>query len=150
MRALAMTGLLVLAGCSSAGDENANAANAATELPRGPMLGSVDLSLPVEIQGTSASWRMAIAPGEITFAEAPGRAPVDFYPVSPKADRAQASYSTRTPDGEPVTIMLADTPCGEARLPLTADVRIGARSFAGCAQQRGAGAPASEATNTAG
>lgn len=151
MRALSMACVLLLAGCGSAEDESENAAaNEVVELPHGPMLGAVDLSRPVDLQGAGGSWRMAIAPGRITFADAPGRAPVDFYPVSPRAERTRASYSTKTPDGDPVTITLVAAACGADRLPLTAEVRIGGRTFAGCGQQRGEGEPADEAANVTG
>jgi len=152
MRGLLIGFLLALAGCGPASDEPGNVAeNRAVELPRGPMLGEVDLSRPISAAGTAPYWEMGIAPGRITHRTG-ADAPVDFYPVSPRVADGRAVYSTRTPEGEKVTVTLVLEPCGtaDATLPLTAQVRIGARAFDGCAGPGPGGEPQTEAANAAG
>lgn len=122
--------LALLAGCggapsNEAADDSANAAVA-----RGPMLGAVDLALPLQIRPEQgAGWRIDLAPGRILYQPA-GAKPVPFYPVSPRMQDGAAVYPTQTPTGEAVTITLRAGPCGSAQL--RADVSIGARRLSGC------------------
>lgn len=131
---------LMLAGCGAPEPPEANVAeNAAAKVlvPAGPMLGAVDLSKPLEVTGTGASWRMTVAPGRILFRDTPQAEPIDFYPVTPQVAGDRATYPTQTPEGEQVTITLDLAPCGAAQQRLTAEVRIGARRLAGCADLAG-------------
>jgi uncharacterized membrane protein len=143
MRALpiawGLASALALAGCGSsepqAGNQAENAANnSVIELPRGPMLGPVDLSLPVEAGGEEPFWRMRVAPGRINHATAPGATPAEFYPIAPEVQGDRATWTTQTPEGEAVTLTLTLAACGEGR-PLRAEARIGTRRLEGCAAQ---------------
>ncbi|NIJ20646.1 putative membrane protein [Sphingomonas naasensis] len=137
MRRLLISALaLALAGCG--GEEVAN--NSATPTPSptpGPMLGGVELNKPIRASGTTPHWAIYIAPGTITYADAPGAAPRDLYPASPRLMGGAALVETRTPEGDAVTITLTAAACGtgKAPLPLTAEVRIGSRVLKGCAGQ---------------
>ncbi len=141
MRFLLLAMPLLLAGCGS--DESVeNAANAtAPVLRKGPMLGSVDLSQPVRASGAAPFWAIEIAPGSITYADRAGAGGTltDFYPVSPRVDADRAVFPTQTPEGAPVTITLTRAACGEKDAPLTAEVKIGARTLTGCAWPKPAG-----------
>lgn len=136
MRRLTIAGLaLALAGCGG-GEEAANNSIAPTPTPTpGPMLGGLDLNKPLRASGTGPYWVVDIAPGTITYADAPDAAPVDFYPVSPRLAGDTASFETQTPHAEPVTITLTAKACtaGKEQLPLTAEARIGTRVLNGCA-----------------
>lgn len=138
MRRWAIAGLaLALAGCGG-GEEVVNNKAAPTPSPTptpGPMLGGVALDKPVRASGAAPYWAVYIAPGTITFANAPKAAAVDLYPASPKLAGDTARIDTQTPDAEPVAITLTAKPCqaGKAQLPLTAEARIGSRTFKGCA-----------------
>lgn len=136
MRRLTIAGLaLALAGCGG-GEELANNSIAPTPTPTpGPMLGGLDLNKPLRASGTGPYWVVDIAPGTITYADAPDAAPVDFYPVSPRLAGDTASFETQTPHAEPVTITLTAKACtaGKEQLPLTAEARIGTRVLNGCA-----------------
>jgi uncharacterized membrane protein len=137
MRALpiALALALGLAGCGSSEEQADNAANnSVVELPRGPMLGPVDLSLPVEAGGDRPFWRMRVAPGRINHAAAPGATPAEYYPIAPEVQGDSATWATQTPEGEPVTLTLTLAACGEGR-PLRAEARIGTRRLEGCAGQ---------------
>lgn len=125
---------LTLVGCG--GEEVVNNGAAATPTPTpGPMLGGLDLDKPIRASGTGPYWAIYLAPGAITYTDAPNGAPVDFYPTSPSLAGGVARFATRTPQGEPVTIRLTATACraGDAQLPLTAEARIGSRVLKGCA-----------------
>ena len=136
MRLLLTMGLaLALAGCG-AGEEAANNSDAPTPTPTpGPMLGGVDLDKPIRATGSTPYWAIYIAPGTITYADAPAASPRDFYPISPKLAGDTARFETQTPEGEPVTITLTAKACaaGKESLPLNAEVRIGGRTLKGCA-----------------
>lgn len=141
MRLLLTMGLaLVLAGCG--GGEDSDTGAAASPTPRalptpkpGPMLGGVDLNRPIRATGAAPYWAIYIAPGTITYADAPKATPIDFYPASTKRADNIARIETQTPKGEPVTITLSPKACtaGKEQLPLTAEARIGARTLHGCA-----------------
>lgn len=135
MKASAWFGLVplaLLAGCggapsNEAADDPANAAVA-----RGPMLGTVDLSAPVQLRGGAweEGWTLDLAPGRILYRPAGGK-PVPFYPVSPQVKDGQAVYPTQTPEGVKVTITLRPGRClGDAIL--VAQLRIGAKTLEGC------------------
>lgn len=123
--------LALLGACGGSPTENAadDPANAAVR--RGPMLGSVDLSQPLQLRGTAgAAWTLDLAPGRILYRPAAGK-PVPFYPVSPQLQDGRASYPTQTPEGAPVTITLRPERCGDGA-PLAAEVRIGTQTLQGC------------------
>ncbi len=123
--------LALLGACGGTQTENAadDPANAAVR--RGPMLGAVDLSTPLQLRGGGATgWTLDLAPGRI-FYRAAGAKPVPFYPISPQLKDGQAVYATETPEGTPVTITLRPEGCGDGA-PLTATVRIGAQALQGC------------------
>ena len=134
-RVLIMGLLLALTGCG--GDEEAGNNVAPVAKPTSkPMLGGVDLNQPLRASGTGPYWEIHVAPGTITYADAPDAAdPTDFYPVSPKLTDGRAVFDTKTPEAEPVTITLTARACtaGKETLPLAAEARIGARTLRGCA-----------------
>lgn len=162
MRGLVLAGLLLaLGGCGSGGEENA-AANVALPQPAPPpMLGGVNLNQPIRVAGAEPFWTIDIAPGSIVytdFASGEGE-PTDFYPITPKLAGDRATITTQTPAGEAVTITLRAAPCSDAGekgtvRPLTAEVQIGSRRFAGCAAPAPAepapAAPENAAANAAG
>ena len=135
-RVLIMGFLLALAGCGG-GEEAGNNKTAPVAKPTPkPMLGGVDLNQPLRASGTGPYWEIHIAPGTITYANAPdAEDPTDFYPVSPKLADGRAMFDTKTPEAEPVTITLTAQGCtaGKGTLPLTAEARIGGRTLRGCA-----------------
>lgn len=140
MRSMLMTGLMLALTACGGGEEPANNSAAAAPKPTptpGPMLGGVDLYKPIRVAGSGAGWAIYIAPGSITYSDAPNATARDFYPVSPKLAGDTASIETETPEGQPVTIALTAKPCtaGKDALPLTAEARIGARTLKGCAGQ---------------
>ncbi|WP_010542846.1 hypothetical protein [Sphingomonas elodea] len=124
--------LALLGACGGTPTENAadDPANAAVQ--PGPMLGSVDLSRPLQLRGGAleTGWRIDLAPGRILYRPADGK-PVPFYPISPQLTDGKAVYPTETPDGAPVTITLRPGTCGDGGVVL-AEVRIGARVLEGC------------------
>ncbi|MDP5279554.1 hypothetical protein Q9Q95_11535 [Sphingomonas sp. DG1-23] len=135
MRSLLMSGLmLALAGCGGAEVADNKTVPTPTPTP-GPKLGGVELNKPVRASGAAPYWTLYIAPGTIAFADAADAPVTDFYPVSPTLKGDTARLDTQTPTGEPVTITLAAKACaaGKAQLPLTAEMRIGARTLRGCA-----------------
>ena len=136
-RVLTIGLLLALAGCGGAAEvTNNSVAPSPSPTPTpGPMLGGVDLDKPVRATGAGARWAIYLAPGTITYTEVPDAAPIDFHPVSPKLANGRATFETRTPEAEPVTIQLSAGGCGagDAQLPLIAEVRIGSRMLKGCA-----------------
>jgi uncharacterized membrane protein len=139
----------LLAGCGSSEPEPAanaaNAANVAVALPKGPMLGPVDLSLPVRAQGGAGGWTLDVAPGRLLFRARGDDAPTDFYPVMPDVQGGRAAYATQDPAGDRVTIVLTDAKCGQGgAAPLTAELRIGGRALRGCAGPKAADAPSLE------
>jgi uncharacterized membrane protein len=134
MRVLAIALVLPLAGCGSS-ETPANVTEKKVELRGGPMLGPIDLSKPLVAEAARPFWRMGVAPGRITFTDKSGGTPTDFYPVTPQVGGDRAVYSTQTPDGERVTLTLSLVPCGEERRALTAELIIGARRLAGCADR---------------
>jgi uncharacterized membrane protein len=139
MRRLLLIGFLLgLAGCGGGEDTGNNGAAPAALVakPTRPMLGGVDLNQPVQASGVGPYWAIHIAPGTITYADAPDVAhPTDFYPVSPRLADGRAVFDTKTPEGAPVTITLTAAACtaGKDARPLTAEVRIRARTLQGCA-----------------
>ncbi|WP_436828137.1 hypothetical protein [Sphingomonas sp. DT-207] len=136
MRVLAIALMVALAGCGSSETTANPTEKKKVELRGGPMLGQIDLAKPVEAGGARPFWRMGIAPGRITFTDRSGRALTDFYPVTPQVSGDRAIYSTQTPEGERVTLTLSLVPCGEEKQALTAELIIGTRRLAGCADQR--------------
>lgn len=136
MRRLLTAGLvLALTGCGG-GEEVANNTAAPSPTPTpAPNLGGVDLNRPVLASVAAPYWVLYVAPGTIAFADAADAPSTDFYPVSPTLAGDTARFDTQTPRGAPVTIILTATTCwvGKAQLPLTAEVRIGARTLRGCA-----------------
>ncbi|TGX55573.1 hypothetical protein E5A73_00065 [Sphingomonas gei] len=137
MRRLLLMGLLsALAGCGGGEDTGNNGAVPVAKPTPRPMLGGVDLNQQVQASGSGPYWEIHVAPGTITYADAPDAAhPTDFYPVSPKLAGGRAVFDTKTPEAAPVTITLTATPCaaGKDARPLTAEVQIGARTLRGCA-----------------
>jgi uncharacterized membrane protein len=134
-RVLSLGFLLALAGCGGEEPGNNNAAPVTKPVPK-PMLGGVDLNQPVRASGAAPYWAIHIAPGTIAYSDAPDMADLtDFYPVSPKLADGRAVFDTKTPEAEPVTIILTAQACtgGKQALPLTAEVRIGGRTLRGCA-----------------
>ncbi len=134
-RVLTMGLFLALAGCGGA-EEAKEKAPPVAKLASKPMLGSVNLNLPVRASGARPDWAIHIAPGTIAYADTPDMAnPTDFYPVSPRLADGRAVFETRTPEAERVTITLTARTCtaGKQALPLTAEARIGARTLRGCA-----------------
>ncbi len=162
MRALLVAAaMLALGGCGSGADEAAEANRAAPQPVPPPMLGGVDLNKPVRAAGTEPFWTIDIAPGSIVYTDfSSGQGePTDFYPVSPKLAAGSATFPTQTPAGDPVTITLRAEPCRDAgekgaAQPLTAEIKIGPRGFAGCAgpapAEPDAPAPANAVENSAG
>ncbi|OAN57170.1 hypothetical protein [Sphingomonas sp. TDK1] len=129
---LALAPLVLLAGCGGASTENAadDPANAAVQ--RGPMLGDVDLSAPLQLRPVEGrDWALDLAPGRILFQQE-GAKDVPFYPVSPRMQGNAAVYPTQTPDGAAVTITLKPARCAEGSA-LAAEVKIGTRLLQGCA-----------------
>lgn len=125
--------LALLGGCGgTAVDNNADdPANAA--VARGPMLGGVDLSAPLQLRpAAGAGWTLDLAPGRILYRPAAG-VPVPFYPVSPQLKDGAAIFPTQTPEGTAVTITLRPARCGGGA-PLSAEIRIGEQRLQGCAQ----------------
>jgi uncharacterized membrane protein len=125
---------LALAGCGG-GEAVTNNSVTPTPTPKPtPMLGGVNLDKPITASG-AAGWTLDIAPGTIAYAAATRSPPTDFYPVSPSLTDDRAVFATKTPEAEPVTITLTNKACtaGKETLPLTAEVRIGARTQRGCA-----------------
>lgn len=124
--------LALLGACGETPSENAadDPANAAVR--RGPMLGAVDLSAPLELRGGSikTGWTLDLAPGRILYRPAGGK-PVPFYPISPQLKNGAAVYPTQTPDGAAVTITLRPGSCLGGGIVL-AEVRIGATTLEGC------------------
>lgn len=142
MRALAIAALLMLAACGST--EKAEEPKAKPS-PSGPHLGEVSLDKPLRATDNALTWSLEVAPGAITLTRFAGRGAeggvTQFYPVSPQVDGDKAVWSTKDTLGEPVTITFTNTRCterGEPTIerPLTADVKIGDRSFRGCAGVR--------------
>lgn len=133
MRVLAIALMVALAGCGSSETPANVTGKKKVELRGGPMLGPIDLAKPVEAGGVRPFWRMGIAPGRITFTDRSGGALTDFYPVTPRVSGDRAVYSTQTPEGERVTLTLSLVPCEQEKQALTAELIIGARRLAGCA-----------------
>jgi uncharacterized membrane protein len=145
MRFLLVAGAaLLLAGCGPTPDEQAaaNAANAAAVPAPTPvaMLGTVNIARPVRAFGTEPYWTLDLAPGEMSFVERDVENPpvTPFYPVAPAIAGDTATWTTRNPAGEPVVVTLTAKECLEAgepedAAPLTAEVKIGARTLHGCA-----------------
>lgn len=125
--------LALLGGCGGSAVENAGDDPANAAVARGPMLGSVDLSAPLQLRPvTGKGWTLDLAPGRILYRPASGGS-VPFYPVSPQLKDGQAVFPTQTPEGAPVTITLRPARCGEGA-PLAAEVQIGEQRLQGCAQ----------------
>lgn len=124
---------LALAACSGSSVENAADDPANAAVARGPMLGSVDLSAPLQLHPVAGKgWTLDLAPGRILYRPASGKA-VPFYPVSPQMKGGQAVFPTQTPEGAPVTITLRPERCGDGA-PLTAEIQIGGQRLQGCGQ----------------
>lgn len=125
--------LAMLGACGGSPVENAADDPANAAVARGPMLGSVDLSAPLQAHPrTGKGWTLDLAPGRILYRPASG-APMPFYPVSPQLKDGQAVFPTQTPDGAPVTITLRPETCGDGA-PLAAEIQIGGQRLQGCAQ----------------
>lgn len=125
--------LALLGACGGSASENAADDPANAAVARGPMLGGVDLSAPLQLHPAAGrEWTLDLAPGRILYRPAAG-APVPFYPVSPQLKGSEAVFPTQTPEGAPVTITLRAERCGEGA-PLAAEIRIGAQRLQGCAQ----------------
>jgi len=152
VRAIVIAALL-LAGCgaSDSADPVENVALSPEALlpPTTPTsLAGVDFDKPVRAFGTEPFWALDIAPDRIRFEEysVEGSA-TDWAVRRPKVAGTVAVIETETPKGEAVTITLRGESCLEvgaedSRLPLTATVKIGARTLTGCAGENLAARPA--------
>ncbi|WP_084580358.1 hypothetical protein [Sphingomonas azotifigens] len=124
--------LTLLAACGGTPTENQADDPANAAVARGPMLGGVDLSTPLQIRPREGrDWALDLAPGRILFQQE-GAKQMPFYPVSPRMQQGAAVYPTQTPEGETVTITLRPGACAEGAV-LTAELRIGAQTLQGCA-----------------
>lgn len=124
--------LAMLAGCGGTPADNPAEDPANAAVMRGPMLGGVDLSAPLQLRPRAGrDWALDLAPGRILFQQE-GMRQVPFYPVSPRMEQGMAVYPTQTPEGEAVTITLRPGACAEGSV-LAAEIRIGAQTLQGCA-----------------
>jgi uncharacterized membrane protein len=137
--------LVALTGCEEeapVANEAQNAAAAFKALPPPPKLGGVDLIKPILAGGAAPGWALAISPGRITFTDFSIGAgqETELYPVDPQVSDGTATWTTKTPEADRVTIVLTDKQClagePEDSQPLTAEVAIGTRKLRGCAQPR--------------
>jgi uncharacterized membrane protein len=142
MRILVLTGALALGACGSEPAQENAAANitAAPTPPPSLMFGKVDLLKHVRAFGTEPYWIVDLAPGTIEFTDfsAEKPEPQPFYYVPPAIADGTARYTTRNRAGDAVVLTLTAEPCLEAgeeedTQPLTAELRIGARTLRGCA-----------------
>lgn len=128
----ALAPLAMLAGCGGTPTENQADDPANAAVMRGPMLGGVDLSTPLQLRPRAGrDWALELAPGRILFQQE-GAQQMPFYPVSPRMAQGAAVYPTQTPEGAAVTITLRPGACAEGSL-LTAELRIGEHRLEGCA-----------------
>jgi uncharacterized membrane protein len=140
MRILMLVAVLALGGCGSKPTEKPTPKPKPTATKPMAMLGTVDLTKPVHVFGVEPGWSLDVAPGDISFADFSGESidPQPFFPVSPQLAGDRASWTTRNVAGETVVLTLTAKECLEAgepedSQPLTAELKIGAKTLKGCA-----------------
>ena len=160
--------LLVLAGCGggsvvvNATNEAVPAENAVSAAAPAPVkapsvkVGDFELNQLLRVFGTEPYWVLDLGPGEMIFtdnaAETPK--PEPFYWADPVIAGDTATYTTKNVAGDVVVLTLTRKDCLEAgepedTVPLTAELRIGAKTRTGCAGPRPKDEPDEEMDNTA-
>jgi uncharacterized membrane protein len=140
MRIVMLAAVLALGGCGSKPAEKPAPKPKPSPTKPVAMLGTVDLTRPVHVFGVEPGWSLDVAPGDISFADFSGDKtdPQPFFPVSPQLAGDRASWTTRNVAGETVVLTLTAKECLDAgepedSQPLTAELKIGAKTLNGCA-----------------
>ena len=124
--------VLALVACTEGGDP----ASPPSAPPAAVVLAGVDLNRPVRALGTEPFWSVELTGTEMVYTEPDPpeqRAP---QPVA-AVQGTTVTYESETADGTPLSVTLVATECSDGMsdrtYPLTAMVRLGARSLNGCA-----------------
>lgn len=141
IRVTATAAVLLLAGCNFSEPAPNSAENVTKPTPPPSVkLGSVELLQPLRAFGTEPFWTLDLAPGDIAFTDysAEDPKPEPFFARSPVAVGDKATWTTKNIAGEAVVVTLTLKDCLEAgetdeTMPLTAELRIGAKVRTGCA-----------------
>lgn len=139
--------------------EPANAANAAAPVPiKAPSvkLGDFELNQLIRAAGTEPFWTLDLGPGEMSFTDYSVETPKPepFYWADPVVAGDTATYTTKNVAGDAVVLVLTRKDCLEAgepedAQPLTAELKIGAKTRTGCAGPKPRDEPDAEVENKA-
>jgi len=95
----------------------------------------INLSKDIEARGTKPDWSLQVSKGtEFVLARA-GKPPVTATAPGASISSGGASWTAKTPDGQPMKVTLKSGACkiGERQYPMSAQVVLGTETFTGCA-----------------